>query len=512
MTDVHQTDPTRGLDLPDWLRSVFGIDPDGDALEFEGRWRSWGWIACAVEGLDGILADGGFGPGTRLGVVMRNRPEIVRTVAASLATRSCLVTLSSAIPVTALAAEIERMRLPIVVAGDSDWERDELCVAVQRAGSLGLAVGEGGKPFRVVLAMGDRGGTALDATPGVAVEMLTSGTTGPPKRIELPYRGLEHEIESTAQYSSRGALGTPRLSSGTALVWNPLLHIGGLRGLITSLVAGRKVALLERFSVEGWAQMVREHRPRAVSLVPAAVAMVLDADLPRDTFDSVSAVFSGTAPLDPELARQFQERYDVPVLVVYGATEFAGGVAGWTLADWRRYGDTKAGSVGRPNAGVRTRVVDQDTGEELPRGAVGLLEVQAPQLATRDWVRTTDLARMDDDDFIWIVGRADDVIVRGGFKVATNAVRDVIAGHAAVLDATVFGVPDRRLGQVPVAAVELRPDAEPVTSDQLIAWARERLTGYQVPVELRILDALPRTPSMKVSQAALRPLFERSDG
>ncbi|MET0578430.1 MAG: fatty acid--CoA ligase family protein, partial [Ilumatobacteraceae bacterium] len=274
-----------------------------------------------------------------------------------------------------------------------------------------------------------------------------------------------------------------------------------------SLVSGRRVAMLERFSVEAWAALVREHRPRAVSLVPTALAMVYDADLPRDTFDGVSAVFSGTAPLDPALAQQFQERYGVPVLVVNGATEFAGGVAGWTLADWKRCGRDKVGSVGRPNAGVRVRVVDQDSFDPLPPGEVGLLEVQAPQLSSSGWVRTTDLARIDEDDFIWIVGRADDVIVRGGFKVATNSVRDVIAGHPAVLDASVFGLPDRRLGQVPVGAVELRPDAEPVTSDELIAWARERLTGYQVPVELRIVDRLPRTPSMKVSQAALKELF-----
>ena len=118
---------------------------------------------------------------------------------------------------------------------------------------------------------------------------------------------------------------------------------------------------------------------------------------------------------------------------------------------------------------------------------------------------------MDADDFIWIVGRTDEVIVRGGFKVSTNQVRDVIAAHPAVLEASVFGVADERLGQVPVAAVELRSDVEPVTPDEILTWARERLTGYQTPVALKIVDVLPRTPSMKVSQAALRTMFENSD-
>ena len=449
---------------------VVALDPAAPALQFDSRWRTWAWLARAVEAF-GVVLDGvGRADGTKVGVVMRNRPEIVRTVTATLATRSCLVTLSSAIPLAKLSAEVEAMRLPVVVAGEADWSHDEFVEAVRRAGSLGVAALDGEVPFRVVVAPSG-GDASAPSAPGVAVEMLTSGTTGPPKRVDLTFSGLEHELASTASYGRRGALGEPRLSSGTSLVWNPLLHIGGLRGLISALVDGRKIALLERFSVDAWAELVREHRPRAVSLVPAALAMVLDADVPRDVFEGVSAVISGTAPLDPELGRQFEERYGVPVLVVYGATEFAGGVAGWTLSDWRRHGVEKRGSVGRPNAGVGVRVVDQESGQELPRGDVGLLEVQAKQLGQHGWVRTTDLARMDDDDFIWIVGRADDVIVRGGFKVATNDVRDVLITHPAVQEAAVLGVPDRRLGQVPVAAVELRPDSGPVSSDELLAWA-----------------------------------------
>lgn len=507
---TRSADGAPAIDLPAWIRSVIALDPDGEVLHFDGRWYTWGWLGRAVEQFDEMLGAAGFGEDLKVGVVVRNRPAIVRTIAATLATRRCLVTLSSAIPVASLAEEIQAMELPVVVAAVGDWQDARLGEAVRAAGSLGIEVGDGEPAYRIVVPA-DGPPRAAATAPGIAVEMLTSGTTGPPKRIDLPYRGLEHEIESTAQYSKSGALGEPRLSSGTSLAWNPLLHIGGLRGLITSLVAGRKVALLERFSVDAWTEMVRAHRPKAVSLVPTALAMVLDADVPVDTFESVRAVFSGTAPLDPDLARQFQERFGVPVLVVYGATEFAGGVAGWTLADWNEYGADKEGSVGRPNAGVRVRVVDQDTGAELPRGEVGLLEVQAPQLPDPGWMRTTDLASVDQDDFIWILGRADDVIVRGGFKVSTNAVREVIASHPAVLDAAVIGVADRRLGQVPVAAVELRPGAGAVGPDELISWARERLTGYQVPVEVRIVEALPRTPSMKVSQGALRPLFEQPD-
>ena len=135
------------------------------------------------------------------------------------------------------------------------------------------------------------------------------------------------------------------------------------------------------------------------------------------------------------------------------------------------------------------------------------LEVRGPQLAHDSWLRTTDLARRDDDQFIWIEGRADDVIIRGGFKVVPGHVTETLRHHPAVLDACVIGRPDDRLGQVPVAAVELRPGST-LTADELVAWSRERLSGYEVPVAVQIVDALPRTPTMKVSQHAVQKLFD----
>jgi acyl-CoA synthetase (AMP-forming)/AMP-acid ligase II len=475
-------------------------------VQFEGAWRPWRHVGTAIDGLDELLAPVGLGPGALVGVVIRNRPEMVRAILAVLGTGRVLVTLSSAVPLATLTAEIRRLALPVVVARPSDWG-DELRAAVHDAGSLGIAFTDGDDAPEIVVGAGTRPEDAPTTRAGVAVQMLTSGTTGTPKRIDLLYESLEHEIVSTMQYSSAGVQREPRLATGTAIIWNPLLHIGGLRGLITNAVAGRRIALLERFSVPAWAAIVREHRPKAVSLVPAALRMVLDSDLPNDALDGVQAVFSGTAPLEPGVAEQFEERFGVPVLVVYGATEFAGGVAGWTIRDRQAFGTTKRGSVGRPNPGMAVRIVDQESGEPVANGAVGLLEVRGPQLAQEGWLRTTDLARIDDDDFIWIEGRADDVIIRGGFKVATGQVTDLIRTHPAVLDACVIGRPDERLGQVPVAAVELRAGST-LTPEDLLAWAKPQLSAYQVPVAVRIVERLPRTASMKVSQPGVQRLFD----
>lgn len=497
--------PAQGLDLPSWLRDVVALDPQAPALQFEGSWRSWSFLASGMQALDEALAPHGWGEGSMVGIVVRNRPEIVRAMIGVLGTGRCLVTLSSAVPQATLSAEIVKVGLPVVVASKTDWT-PELRAAAVEAGSLGLCFDDDERAAQVVVPAGTRRDDAATTRPGVAVQMLTSGTTGAPKRVDLLYTSLGFEIVSTSRYSASADLGTPSLASGVAIVWNPMLHIGGLRGMVANLVAGRRVSLLERFSVDGWAALVAEHRPRAISLVPSAMRMVLDANLPREALAGVEALIAGTAPLSPETKDEWEQHFGIPVLVVYGSTEF-GGVAGWTIRDWRTFGTTKRGSVGRANEDVEIRIVDQATGEALPTGSSGLLEVRSEQLGQDGWVRTTDLARMDDDGFIWIEGRTDDVIIRGGFKVATNSVADTLRRHPAVSDACVIGIPDERLGQVPAAAVELR-DGATFTSDELATWARQQLSSYQVPVTFLIVDRLPRTPSMKVSQPALRALLE----
>jgi len=498
------------FDLPEWIRAVVNLDPEAPALEFEGTWRSWRLLSSALVALDDELDGDGLGAGTMVGVVVRNRPEIVRAMVAVLGTGRCLVTLSSVIPTAALAAEVRSLALPVIVAGADDWT-DELRAAAGAAESLGLVIGDDESGLRREVSPGRRHGAGRPQRPGVAVQMLTSGTTGPPKRVDLLYRSIEHEIAGTRHYSSTSTHGAPRLGTGVAILWSPLLHASGLRGLITNVVDGRRMALLERFDVTSWAALVQEHRPRAVSLVPSALRMVLDAKVPREALASVEAVVSGTAPLAPETAEEFEATYGIPVLVVYGATEFAGGVAGWTIRDWRDFHETKRGSVGRVNPGVQVRVVDQETDRVVTDGSVGLLELKGAQLASEEWVRTTDLGRIDEDGFIWIVGRADDVIIRGGFKVPTGAVADVLRAHPDVVEACVVGRPDARLGQVPVAAVEVRSGA-PLTAEELRSWASEWLSGYQVPVEVRIVDQLPRTPSMKVSQHGVHAILDTPTG
>jgi long-chain acyl-CoA synthetase len=240
--------------------------------------------------------------------------------------------------------------------------------------------------------------------------------------------------------------------------------------------------------------------------VPTALRMVLHSDLPREDLASVRAVASGTAPLSPEDSDAFTEKYGVPVLTSYAATEFGGGVAGWTLADHQKYWQAKRGSVGRANTGAQLRVIGEDGGQLGPDQA-GLLEVKPAQLgASADWLRTTDIARIDADGFLWIIGRADQAIIRGGFKVMPDDVRSALELHPDVADAAVVGRSDQRLGETPVAMVQLRVPAS-TDAAGLIDYLRTRLARYEIPAHIAIVAELPRTPSGKPDLTAVRRYF-----
>ncbi|WP_433632150.1 class I adenylate-forming enzyme family protein [Nocardia sp. CA-120079] len=468
---------------------------DAEAIEHEERWWTWGMVQQTARAVNAALDAAGLHADARVGVVLENRPEHVAVVAAVITSGRCVVMLSPLQPPARLAADIARCELPIVIAGAQALARAGVLAAVTVHG-LALELGTDG-------GLRPAGGAApFDAptNPGVAVEMLTSGTTGPPKRVHLRVGQLDQALASGGQTPKPGRL----LTRSAALVSAPLVHIGGLWRALACLATGRRMILMPKFALEPWLRAVERHELRAVSLVPAALRTVLEADVPKQRLASLQVVTSGTAPCPPELADAFFQKYGLRVLMTYGATEFAGAVAGWTLPMHEQWWDRKVGSTGRALDGVELRVTDEN-GAELPTGKTGRLEVRTEQTAQGGtvWVRTSDLARIDADGFLWIEGRADDAIIRGGFKVQPETVQRVLEAHDAVREAAVAGLPDPRLGAVPVAAVEVEPGRTPPAVAELVALCRTQLMPYEVPAHILVLDQLPRTPSSKVSRVEL---------
>lgn len=479
------------------IATVVSLDPAAPAFEFEHRWYQWGDLEASAENLLEHVE-----PGLRVGVLLRNRPSQIGLLLGLLRAGASVVTVNPERGAARVAADLASLQLP-ALAGETD---DLAAFGEASAAPLRLASDEPGS-----LSVGGRAASLqAELQPAVAVEMLTSGTTGPPKRIPLTYETL-HRVMVGAKHYERNPQTGIKLRSGIVIVNSPLVHLGGLFRVLQCAYDGRSFCLLERFGVEAWADAVRRHRPLTVSLVPAALRMVLEANLDRSDLASVRSVVSGTAPLAPEDAEAFLDQYGVPVLVSYAATEFGGGVAGWNLADHEQFWAEKRGSVGRAHPGCELRVVDPDGSAPLAPGEEGLLEVRTRQLGDdSDWVQTTDLARIDGDGFLWILGRADQAIIRGGFKIHPDDVRRALEYDPRVRGAAVIGRPDARLGAVPVAAVELRESAGAVTPEELLATVAARLAPYEIPAELIVVEALPRNPAGKVDLAALGELLTQS--
>jgi long-chain acyl-CoA synthetase len=474
------------------IADVLDLAPSAPAIEYDGRWLSWGQIAEAARRMASLTAE--HRDDAAIGMLLRNRPGQVAAFLGVLLGGGTVVTINPSRGDERTRADIAALRLPLVVG-----EPDDLATLVAPGTptlSISGRLDEPGESMRL--------GSGPVAAPEVAVRMLTSGTTGPPKRIDLSYDMLARSVMGP---DPAHAPRPQELRHGVAIMNSPLVHIGGVFRVLQCVAEARSFVLLERFELNAWAQAVRKHRPRAVSLVPAALRTVLHSDLSRADLDSIRAVTCGTAPLSADDADAFTEKYGIPVLTSYAATEFGGGVAGWTLTDYQRYWTAKRGSVGRANSGAQLRVVD-DAGTQLGPDQVGLLEVKPGQLGrSAQWMRTTDLARIDADGFLWIVGRADQAIIRGGFKVIPDDVRVALEGHPAVAGAAVVGRPDARLGETPVAMVELR---EATPTDTLVEYLRTRLARYEIPTEIAIVGTIPRTPSGKADLSEIRRFFEES--
>ncbi|WP_067650718.1 class I adenylate-forming enzyme family protein [Nocardia harenae] len=488
------------------LGLLWSASDDAKLVQQDAAWHTWSGVRALVEKVDIELGRVGCGEGSRVGVVLGNRMESVAALIAVLGKGRTIITLNPMQPLPRVTADAVAALPQVVLAPQSLWDEEEFASALASAGVLGFAV----DGVEVVQRTGgpevELGAAEHDREP-VAVEMFTSGTTGPPKRIKLTWRQLEAALAAVHGHTGKGLERREPLTGRVALVSLPIVHIGGLWGVIQALAEARPIVMLPRFTVEGWVTAVSEHRLGLAGLPPAAMRSVLDAGVPAEKLASLRAITTGTTFVSPDLADEFSSRYDVPVLIMYGATEFGGAIAGWTKPLHREWWKRKRGSVGRPFPGVRMRTVDEH-GTVLPVGTTGRLEVCSSQTGTGtdQWVRTSDLAHLDDDGFLYIDGRADDAIVRGGFKVQPETVCDALRAHDSVLDASVFGRADERLGQVPIAVIELVEGAAPVDEAELKEFVRKQLTAYEVPVAVYVVDELPRSVSLKVDRRRLLEL------
>lgn len=384
-----------------------------------------------------------------------------------------------------------------------------------------------------------------DAPDDLAVVLYTSGTTGQPKGVMHSHRGLIGPIVASlrlrqmwmrvpspgrllkmagllARYGNRllQAAGRPQ----TFLTAIGLHAIAGLEIMLQALLMGDCLILLPRFHPEETLRCIERERVTVLVAVPFALAMLVRIqDLKQYDLSSLLICGTGSAPCPPELARQVQGRFGCAVHIGFGTTEIGGGISATSIEDSP---DRQAETVGRAMPGIEVRVVDDD-GRPLPPGAVGELVCRsesrmlgyyrAPELTqevldAEGWYHTGDLATLDDQGFIRIVGRKKDVIIRGGQNIYPAEIERFLLTNAKVREAAVVGVPTA-LGDEQVWAFVILQEGAAMDAQELLAFCRSALEPFKIPQEVRLVQDLPRSSLGKVQKMELRAtaLAERNN-
>ena len=488
------------MDFADTLSTRLRSFGDRPCIEFERKWHSGNDITHYIDEIADALARAGLAPGDPVGVVVRNRVPHAAAILGFIAARRPVAMIYSYQSAQSIARDIEKLRLPAVVVDREDWT-ETVAEAVATIGAAAVVLTLAG--VELTATRKGREGVEHNPDPALAtagVHILTSGTTGPPKRVPVKTQVLQHTVLSMTVGRNMSPDDPPEL-----VHW-PFGGVGVCQ-LLTGPYVGKRTVLLEKFTVDEWVRAVKTYGITTSGVQATIIRMLLGADVPREDLASLEYLPGGSGPLEPEVRDEFERRYGVPLLWAYGATEFAGSVCAWTPALYRQYGAANRDSVGKPLPGVQVRIVDPQTGAEVGPDEKGLLEAKVEVIGP-DWIRTTDMASVDADGFVSIHGRADGAINRGGFKILPETVRTALLSHPAVRDACVVGVGDRRLGEVPFAAIEVKPGRSTPSEPELKAWVRESLPSHHVPVSIAVVDELPRNPAMKVMTGDVAALYD----
>ncbi|GAB4515182.1 MAG: long-chain fatty acid--CoA ligase [Phycisphaerales bacterium] len=341
----------------------------------------------------------------------------------------------------------------------------------------------------------------------LAVLLYTSGTSGRPKGVMLTHRNIMSNVRQCEE-------GLGLTSSFSFLGVLPQFHSFGFTVLtILPLVSGARVRFCAKFVPTQILKLLEEVRPNTFVAIPSMYNALLHAkNATPEHFASLKNIVSGGEPLPDAVFDGFMQRFNVRICEGYGLTETS------PVTHWCTPEAFKRPSVGRPLPGVDQRIVDPETDTPVPVGEEGEIRLKGPNIMKgyfklpeetagafdkEGYFRTGDFGRIDQDGYLSITGRLKDMLIIGGENVFPREIEEVLDAHEAVHASAVIGRADDMRGEVPLAFIELNEGA---TTDEasIRSWCRERLAGYKVPKEVRIIDALPRNPTGKIMRRTLR--------
>lgn len=505
MTDSIRAGASRSILIADGIRAAAARTPEKTAIIESGRRLTY---RALVERIDRVsnLAHAGLGlrPGDFAALLLPNRLEYMELVCGLSSAGVAVATIGPAAlpPEIGFICDDSRARVLFVAPELEAAARAASPASVERYVVLGPEYDS-----LLAAASSARCGVAASETDVFSVP-YTSGATGRAKGVMLAHRG--RVLSCYAMAVEHGCYGP----DDRAIATTPMFHGAGFLTALVPIFFGGSVEILPRFDIERLLGAICANAATSAYMVPThfAAMFALGEAARRYDLRSLKAVISGTAPLAQAMKARIIEVFGEGRLYErYGTTETS-------IATVLRPADQlrKIACVGQPLHATHVRVLDDD-GNDLPPGAVGELAVASPyqfagylnlpQETARairgDWFVTGDLARLDEEGYVYIVDRKNDMIISGGENVYPREVEEILLAHPAVAECGVTGAPHAHWGEAVTAFVALRPGME-ATAEDLMAACRERLSPYKVPKEIRFVPALPRNTMGKVLRRALR--------
>lgn len=528
------------LTIPDLLRQAAEKYPTQTAAVFMGARLNYSQLKQHVDKLAAALHTLGVRQGDRVALMLPNCPQTIIAYYATLSLGAVTVMTNPLYVERELEYQWGDSGTKVVISLDIFWPRIEAArqklplehvilggiqdympmtkkllapLELRRQGKwVDVPYSDTVHPFKKLLDRHTPPPPLVDLDPeDLACLQYTGGTTGLPKGAMLSHRNLVAsltQIRTFLLYEHQDA-------QDVGLGIMPFFHVYGMNGLMNlGIHLAATLVLIPQPEIKAIVDAIVAERPTFFTGVPALfVALNNYRNIDKVDLTSIKAVFSGAAPLPVEVMEKFEARTGARIAEAYGMTEASSVTHVNPLKGQRKFG-----SIGVPIIGTNAKIVDADDyTKELPQGEVGELMVQGPQVmqgywhapaetseAMHDgWLRTGDIARMDEEGYFYIVDRKKDMILSAGYNVYPREVEEVLYQHPKVLEAAVIGLPDDMRGEKITAYLVLRPN-QTATAAEIRTFCRERLAPYKQPRTVIFRDSLPKALTGKVLRRQLR--------
>jgi acyl-CoA synthetase (AMP-forming)/AMP-acid ligase II len=513
------------MNTTDFLSIATAICPERNVVVFEGRRWTYARTNERINSLAHALAKTGVRKGDRIGMLQVNCNQYVESYFAAATLGAIFVPLNFRTKADELGYMLGNAEAKILLVGSRYLDMiDTLLPQVPTIKECIVIDSEvdGKLYYENLLASESSDEYSIDiGDDDVTILMYTAGTTGRPKGVPVTHNGFISYVLDNVEPAS------PEIEERNLLTV-PLYHVAGIQAMLAAVYGGRTMVMMRQFEVKEWLETVQKEQATRAMLVPTMLKGIIDdPDFTNYDLGSLRVITYGAAPMPFEVIKKaIKVMPSVRFINAFGQTETASTIAALGPEDHVIDGTEEerekklkrlTSSIGRPLSDVEVKTVDED-GKKLPPGQVGEILVRGPRVMTgywgdeqktaqvitpNGWLRTGDMGWVDEEGYIYLAGRGDDMIIRGGENISPEEVEDVLHAHSKVEEAAIIGVPDPEWGQQPRAIVVLKK-GEQAAPEEIIEFCRTRLAGFKRPRSVIFVDSLPRNQMGKVLKKELR--------